>query len=208
MAGEPSAFMSYVRNDDDHEGGRITNFRERLEGEVRMQTGKAFPIFQDRNDIAWGQQWKSAVTDALLSVRFLIPILTPSFFESDACRFELETFLQRENMLGVPRLILPVYYVPCDKLEQDYPKNRDSLADLLRERNWIDWREFRFQSLTSPEVAATLARLARTIKTSIREIEPMIAAANVGRGNAIDFATRDVLAPIEMDPITPSANNR
>jgi cobaltochelatase CobT len=55
MASEPSAFMSYVRSDDDHDGGRITKFRERLEGEVRMQAGKAFPIFQDRNDIAWGQ---------------------------------------------------------------------------------------------------------------------------------------------------------
>jgi hypothetical protein len=80
MASEPSAFafMSYVRSDDDHDGGRITNFRERLEGEVRMQTGKSFPIFQDRNDIAWGQQWKSVIDDALGSVRFLIPIVTPS----------------------------------------------------------------------------------------------------------------------------------
>jgi hypothetical protein len=80
MASEPSAFMSYVRSDDDHDGGRITKFRERLEGEVRMQTGKAFPIFQDRNDIARGQQWKSVINNALSSVRFLIPIVTPSFF--------------------------------------------------------------------------------------------------------------------------------
>ncbi|WP_172900054.1 hypothetical protein [Bradyrhizobium erythrophlei] len=48
------AFLSYVRSDDDHDGGRITAFRKRLEGEVRMQTGQAFEIFQDRNDISWG----------------------------------------------------------------------------------------------------------------------------------------------------------
>ena len=36
---QPIAFLSYVRSDDDHDGGRITAFRKRLEGEVRMQTG-------------------------------------------------------------------------------------------------------------------------------------------------------------------------
>jgi cobaltochelatase CobT len=205
MASEPSAFMSYVRSDDDHDAGRITKFRERLEGEVRMQNGKAFPIFQDRNDIAWGQQWKSVINDALSSVRFLIPIVTPSFFESDACRSEFETFLQRENMLGVPRLILPVYYVPCEQLEEDYPKNKDAIADILRDRNWTDWREFRFIPLTDQEVAATLARLARTIKTSIREIEPMIAAASAPQKPAI--VTRDVEPQKEVESITRYSND-
>ena len=208
MAGEPSAFMSYVRSDDDHDGGLITKFRERIEGEVRMQTGKAFNIFQDRNDIAWGQQWKAVISDALSSVRFLIPIVTPSFFESDACRSEFETFLQRENMLGVPRLILPVYYVPCEQLDEDYPKNKDVIADVIRERNWIDWREFRFMPLTDPKVAATLAGLARTIKTSIREIEPMIAAANAQQKSVIDVLTPDAEAQKELESITPSPNNR
>jgi hypothetical protein len=53
---DPVAFLSYVRSDDDHDGGRITELRQRLEGEVRMQTGLPFHIFQDRNDIRWGHQ--------------------------------------------------------------------------------------------------------------------------------------------------------
>jgi len=208
MASEPSAFLSYVRSDDDHDGGRITKFRERLEGEVRMQSGKAFPIFQDRNDIAWGQQWKSVIKDALSSVRFLIPIVTPSFFESDACRSEFETFVQRENMLGVPRLILPVYYVPCEQLSDGYPKGRDAVADVLRERNWTDWREFRFIPITEPKVGATLAHLARTIQTSIREIEPMIAAARAPQKPVPDVLTRDVQPHKEREEIAPSLKNR
>ena len=43
--------MSYVRSDDEHEEGRLTQFRQRLSGEVRMQAGQEFLIFQDRNDI-------------------------------------------------------------------------------------------------------------------------------------------------------------
>src|SRR3982751_4267728 len=96
----PIAFMSYVRLDDQDENGRLTQFRERLSGEVRMQTGEAFDIFQDRNDIAWGQQWKERIDETLDAVTFLIPVITPTFFKSPACRNELERFLKREESLG------------------------------------------------------------------------------------------------------------
>lgn len=38
---EPAAFLSYVRADDQHEGGLISQFRERLSAEVRMRRGSA-----------------------------------------------------------------------------------------------------------------------------------------------------------------------
>jgi cobaltochelatase CobT len=103
------AFMSYVNVDDQHESGRLTQLRERLSGEVRMQTGAPFDIFQDRKDIAWGQQWQERINQSLDAVTFLIPIITPAFFRSDACRDELERFLKREKELGRGDLILPVY---------------------------------------------------------------------------------------------------
>jgi len=34
---------------EDHAGGGLTKFRERLEGEVNAQTGERFHIFQDRD---------------------------------------------------------------------------------------------------------------------------------------------------------------
>ncbi|MFN2453615.1 MAG: right-handed parallel beta-helix repeat-containing protein [Pyrinomonadaceae bacterium] len=67
--------MSYVRFDDQHENGRLTEFRERLSGEVQMQTGESFSIFQDRNDILWGQHWKERIVDSIDAVTFLIPII-------------------------------------------------------------------------------------------------------------------------------------
>lgn len=117
---EPAAFISYVRSDDDHDAGRITELRQRLEGEVKMQTGRTFHIFQDRNDIRWGQQWKERIEDALLDVTFLIPIVTPSYFQSHACRTEFDTFLIREKAIGENRLILPIYYVTCDEMEDGF----------------------------------------------------------------------------------------
>jgi cobaltochelatase CobT len=127
---EPVAFFSYVRSDDDHDSGRISQLRQQLEGEVKMQTGRPFHIFQDRNDIKWGEQWKERIEDALLDVTFLIPIVTPSYFQSHACRMEFETFLVREKALGEERLILPIYYVSCDEMDENSDPS-DAIANVL-----------------------------------------------------------------------------
>jgi hypothetical protein len=71
MVRHPAAFLSYARFDDRHEKGRITRFRERLSGEVRMQLGGEFEIFQDHTDIAWGEPWKQRIDQSLDAVTFL-----------------------------------------------------------------------------------------------------------------------------------------
>jgi hypothetical protein len=143
-----------------------------------MQTGKPFAVFQDRNDIAWGQNWEDRITSSLSDVTFLIPILTPSFFQSPACRFEFRAFLLKEKTLGVNRLILPLYYVPCHELGENYVKGSDEIAENLRARNWTDWRPLRFKSLSDEAVSATLATMAGTIKASMDELAAIGIAAS------------------------------
>ena len=169
----PIAFLSYVRSDDDHDEGRITAFRKRLEGEVRMQSGETFEIFQDRNDIAWGQNWEERINTSLSDVSFLIPVVTPSFFKSPACRNEFRVFTLKENTLGINRLILPLYYVSCDELGDAYKKGSDEFADIVRSRNWTDWRPFRFKPLNDENVASAVADLATMIKNSMRELKAL-----------------------------------
>jgi hypothetical protein len=53
------AFMSYVRFDDQHENGRLTELSQRLSSEVGLQTGSEFRIFH-RNDVAWVSNGRSA----------------------------------------------------------------------------------------------------------------------------------------------------
>ena len=168
---QPIAFLSYVRSDDDHDQGRITAFRQRLEGEVRMQTGEPFAIFQDRNDIDWGQQWEDRINESLSDVTFLIPIITPSFFKSPACRTEFNTFSLKEKVLGLNRLILPLYYVVCDQFGDAYKPGSDEIVDILKQRNWTDWRQFRFKQFTDENVAAALAQMAAMIKVSIGDLK-------------------------------------
>jgi hypothetical protein len=134
LSRHPIAFMSYVRQDDQHENGRLSQFHDRLSAEVRMQTGEAFAIFQDRNDIAWGQQWKQRIEESLDAATFLIPMITPAFFKSPACREELERFLKREEDLGRTDLILPVYYVECSLLSNEAKREGDPLAKVIAAR--------------------------------------------------------------------------
>ena len=169
------AFLSYVRADDEHERGRITWLRERLEGEVRMHTGRPFRIFQDNRDILWGQQWKRRLDDTLLSVTFLIPIITPGYFRSSACKDEFDKFLLREKQLGESRLILPIYYLSSDEIETSTEDSANEIAKVVASRNWSDWRGLRFKELISPEVGMAVSEMAGTIKGAMRELESIIA---------------------------------
>ncbi len=159
--------MSYVRLDDEHEDGRLTQFRTRLAGEVRMQTGLDFPIFQDRNDIKWGQNWKSRIEEGIDASTFLIPIITPSFFNSDACREELERFQEIETELGRNDLILPIYYVDCPVLNNETLRAKDELAQLIATHQHTDWRPYRFEPFTSPQIGMQFAQMAVQIRDTL-----------------------------------------
>jgi parallel beta-helix repeat protein len=208
MARVPVAFLSYVRLDDQHENGRLSEFCQRLSGEVRLQTGETFHIFQDRNDIRWGEQWQQRIEESLDAVTFLIPMLTPGFFRSPPCRSEFEHFLNRENQLGRRDLILPVYYVNCPVLNDEARRESDLLAKTIGGRQYADWRELRFEPFTSPQVGKTIARLAEQIVQSLERdapVKPVVVEAKVSEtetgSNAAAIPSKSGEAATEM-PVT------
>jgi F-box protein 11 len=156
-----------------------------LSGEVRIQTGEAFEIFQDRNDIAWGQQWKSRIEDALDAVTFLIPVITPAFFKSVACRAELERFLNREESLGRRDLVLPVYYIESVTLNNEARREQDPLAKAVAARQYADWRELRFEPLSSPEVGRRLAAIAKQIVDALERSQPSLSGSAARARNVV-----------------------
>ena len=161
--------MSYVHQDDKYE--RLTTFRALLSDEVQIHTGEEFPIFQDRKDIQWGQNWKERIEESLDNVTFLIPIITPSFFKRQYCRDEVERFLERERRLNRNDLILPVYYVDCLILGDERLRLADELAREIGLRQYTDWRDLRFEPSTSPEIGRRLALLAVQIRDTLHRIE-------------------------------------
>ena len=165
---KPVAFMSYVRNDD--VSGRLSHFREALSLEVRTQTGEEFPIFQDRSSIQWGENWKDRIASSLSEVSFLIPIVTPAFFKSPACRCELEQFIKHERKLHRNDLVLPVYYVECPLLSNETKRATDKLAQAIWSHQYVDWRELRLESPDSTRVAKRLAELASHVRDALERV--------------------------------------
>jgi len=181
VPGGPAAFMSYVRFNDQHDDGQLSQFRERLGAEVRAQTGQEFAIFQDRNDIAWGQNWQQRIDETLDEVTLLLVIITPSLFLSPPCRAEVTRFLDREGALGREDLILPVYYISARQMDDPALREADELATVLASRQFADWRELRFEPFTSPLVRKAIAQLASRMRDTFWQ-PPAAPVRPAGRG--------------------------
>jgi F-box protein 11 len=165
-ANEPRAFLSYARFNDQHDIDALSNLSAKLEGEIRTVTGESFKIFQDKRDIYVGQNWREQIHQTLDSVTLLIVILTPSFFRSEYCLEELQYFLAREERLKRNDLIVPIYYVDVPALNgKDHGPN--DVFDVIRSREFYDWRELRFESLDSAQTRRALNRLAVQIRDTL-----------------------------------------
>jgi parallel beta-helix repeat protein len=176
MSKAPLAFLSYAIINDSHDAGRISELHKRLSYEVEIQTGEPFPIFQDREDIQWGQTWQERLTESVDAATFLIPVITPSFFKRPWCREELSRFLEREQQLGRNDLILPIYYVDCPFLNDSGHCPDDPLAAAIASRQRADWRELRFEPFTNPLVGKTLADMAVQIRNALERLRPVPSA--------------------------------
>ena len=168
-----AAFMSYVRFDDEHNGGQLSNFRKLLSGEVRAVTGRQFYIFQDTADITLGQDWKGAICAGIDECALFMPIITPSFFNSDACRYELERFAARESELGRNDLILPIYYITCPLLEDNPGEEDDPLVRVIAERNYFDLRDLRGRPRSVRRFSTKLTELAMQVVAGIERNRAM-----------------------------------
>jgi Right handed beta helix region/TIR domain len=185
---------------------QLSQFRERLAAEVQVQTGEEFIIFQDRKDIAWGQNWQVRIDEALDAVTLLIPIITPGFFRSQPCRDEITRFLERERRLGREDLILPVYYVSTPELDDPQRRDADELAGVLASRQFADWREFRHEPFTSPVVRRALDQLAGRMRDSFwRQSSTSASRPGGSRAAAAQAAGSEARVTEQASPVGPVA---
>ena len=163
---KPAVFVSYAQSDDQH--GELTTLRERLSHEVEIRLGIEFAILPD---IQWGQNWQERMERALNEVTFFIPILTPAFFNSKACRQEFERFLKVEQELQRNDLILPIYFVDTPLLNDAELRPTDPLAEVIASRQYADWRELRFEPFINPLVDKRLAQLTAQMRDALPGVQ-------------------------------------
>lgn len=171
MGQQRQAFMSYAPFDNENDGQQLTALREKLSKAVQSITGEEFPIFQDVDGIGLGEPIDASIKRAISQSTFLIPIVTPSFFNNTYCRDQLQQFLEHEARVGRTDLILPIYYITYKPLESPAQHAHDSLVQAIARRRSVDWRPFRFKDLDTGDVREQLARVAQQIEAALERVE-------------------------------------
>jgi formylglycine-generating enzyme required for sulfatase activity len=194
MTAIPRAFLSYAHSDDEFLEGRITRLRQELQLAIRFVSGQPFEIFQDKDGIAFGQHWRERLDEALAASQFLIPILTPNWFASPACREEAEKFLAYEAAAGRRDLILPIYLWEVEILESADQRARDPIALALIARQYDDWRQFALVEPSSAAFKTEVLRLARSIAEAAKWRGPIVAPSSP----AAPTSSRDALPRVDQ----------
>ncbi|UOQ87974.1 toll/interleukin-1 receptor domain-containing protein [Agromyces endophyticus] len=201
-----SGFWSYVHADDDAEGGRIAQLGRDIAAQFELLTGESIELFLDRDSLEWGAQWRERIETSLAAIAFFVPVLTPRYFASAACRSELQTFSRRADQLGLRALLLPVLYA-----DLYFDEGEDELVELARSFQWVDWRELRFSDRTDGSYRRTVHDLAQRLVTANRVAEtPESTEATLEVAEELDApGTLDILASYEesLPALTSTSNN-
>ena len=170
-----------------------------------MITGDQLDLFLDKEDLAWGDHWRSVIDESVAERMCFVAVMTPSYFRSAECRRELTLFIQSAKKLGLDELLLPLYYVETPMLEED---TEDELVQKIRQFQREEWRDLRLSELSSEPYRRGVNRLARRLACANRRAEKVASAersrdepaaeeGNLGEPEAPAEGTLDQLAAME-----------
>jgi|HubBroStandDraft_1064217.scaffolds.fasta_scaffold00005_55 formylglycine-generating enzyme required for sulfatase activity len=173
---KPIGFWSYTKSDDTSSAGKLSRLRDLVAAEMRQQLGPALQveIFQDVDAIPTGSEWEKRIRAALAESSFLIPIITPGFFQREWCCREVALFRDLETGLGRADLIFPIHYVNVDHVDGSNPHDCHDreILEFLRTRQWTDFRKLRHRDPQHEDVAVFIEKLVSEICTALRARVP------------------------------------
>jgi formylglycine-generating enzyme required for sulfatase activity len=164
-------FFSYSRDDDDDAKGALSALRERIHRELRGQLGrsfKSFRLWQDKEAITPGKLWEAEIRTAVGQSVFFIPIITPTVVKSPFCKFELDSFLAREQALGRADLVFPILYIDVPSLEDSSQRQNDPVLSIIAKRQYVDWREYRHRDVNSTEMKEKVEWFCKNVVKALR----------------------------------------
>lgn len=160
-------FWSYTHEDDELDGGSILKLSRLVMEEYNLLSGSPLNLFVDRNEIAWGQEWRMRIDSSLAEATFFIPIITPRYFTRPECRRELLEFAAKAGILGAKELLLPILYVEVSGLSTESP---DEAVALVARTQYVDWRKNRLLEPSSREYRVAVNGLAQRLLDIARHV--------------------------------------
>lgn len=153
------AFLSYARVDDESAvkgPGDISRFHEALQIQLRQKWKRNCSIFIDR-EIRSGQRWRDVLGHQLNEASFMVAMISPSFFESDECRAEVNAFRDLAEGQGVEARIFPILVEKVNRVKQD-----DFYKEVMA-RNFANFAPVRFKPSDSNDFRMFVATVADDI---------------------------------------------
>jgi hypothetical protein len=122
-------------------------------------------LFVDDDDIETGERWPDKLKQALRLSRCMVCVWSPSYFRSDWCVSEWQSFLEREKMVGVPPhgLIAPIRF-----------HDGEHFPDAARVVQWTDVSQYTssvpsfWNSQRAIELEDRLKSLAKSVQQMIQ----------------------------------------
>jgi hypothetical protein len=193
-----SGFWSYAHGDNELDDGAILKLADLLAQEYDLLSGAPLNLFVDRNDLAWGDEWKVRVDQALTRTTFFIPVITPRYFTRPECRRELLEYSAKARALGANELILPILYVKPPGFS---PDSADEAVSLVARMQYEDWTNTRLDEPTSRKYRASVNALAnRLIEVASRMSEAQLSREvsneDAGRGLREPEGVGDLMAEV------------
>ncbi|QXF82084.1 TIR domain-containing protein [Rhodococcus pyridinivorans] len=163
----PSAFWSYAHVDDDATDGHVRRLATQVKNAFRLLTGTELELFFDRESLQWGDEWKDKIDNSVHGTTFFIPIITPSYLKSSACREEFLLFWKKSSTSGLGELLLPIIYAP---ITFDMESDDEIVATVSKIQSEI-WQEIRLEDESSSAYKKALNKLAARLKEIADSVE-------------------------------------
>ncbi|WP_167043157.1 toll/interleukin-1 receptor domain-containing protein [Salinibacterium sp. ZJ454] len=154
------AFWSYTHDDNDRLGGRVLALARALQDEFAVTTADDLNLFIDRSSLQWGSAWADTIDGAITQAPFFIPVITPKYVRSEACRQEFLTFSGIAKSRGLDKLVLPILYINVPGLSAD---SDDEVLALIARTQFVDWTELRLRAPDDTSVLQAVNKLALTL---------------------------------------------
>ncbi|MEU0561944.1 toll/interleukin-1 receptor domain-containing protein [Dactylosporangium sp. NPDC006015] len=182
-------FCSYRRADDaDLFNGVVRNLVRDLRSYYKADTGQTLEIFLDRDELRWGDDFESAISQAVQDAAFFMPIITANYFESEWCRKEFYGFYSKAQSLGVAELILPVVLAGSHLISSS---GSDSIARIIATIQHFDWSDPWQQGADSAAWRTAITRMVQRIRELQDSAEARLTA------NLLSDSTADSADPTD-----------
>lgn len=184
-SGSLIAFFSFVERDDKLSGGLLSQISERIGSEVSAFLGIDVKVYNFKSEIHAGTDWRKDIAEKIGAAPFLIPVITPFYFQSQPCREELSFYL-RESADRLSKnlsheIVFPIAWRSLSSMVNNEALVSDPLLKFVETRQEFSLESHNSKSKIDDELSSQLSALSKIIADSAVHDKEILADLRNGK---------------------------